>query len=69
MLSAAFICTYALRSFSQKAKLWTLTTVPGKMARLGEGKALLTEHLRAMFNDVLGFETVYTTLRVVGVIF
>ena len=69
MLSAAFICPYALRSFNQKAKLWTLTTVPGKMARLGEGKALLTEHLRDMFNDVLGFETVYTTLRAVGVLF
>ena len=69
MLSAAFICTYAFRSFSPKAKLLTFTTVTGKMAQLGEGKALLIQHLRPLFNDVLGFETVCRSSRVVGVIF
>ena len=69
MLSAAFICTCAFRCFSPKAKLLTLTTVTGKMAQLGEGKALLIQHLRPLFNDVLGFETVCTSLNVVGVVF
>ena len=62
-------CTYAFRSFRRKAKLWTLTTVPGKIVQLEEGKALLIQHLRPLFKDVLGFETVCTSLRVVGVIF